>query len=136
MKKLVFGLILLMPGLSAHAESTSIEAAATAAAAFLALVDERQYAKSYSTASTVLRGEVSQENWVTHVSSLRNPLGQVEERTISSSEFHESLPDAPPGEYVIITFDSSYENNKFAAEVVAVVKESDGAWRVVGYYFG
>ncbi len=136
MKALVFGLTLLIYGLSAQADSTSIDAATVAAADFLALVDERQYAKLYLTASTVLREEVSQEDWVTHVSGLRDPLGQVHERTISSSEFHESLPEAPPGEYVIITYDSSYENNKFAAEVVAVAKGSDGAWRVVGYYFG
>jgi hypothetical protein len=49
--------------------------------------------------------------------------------------FHESLPDAPPGEYVIFTYESSFENNKFVAEVVAVAKGSDGVWRVVGYYF-
>ncbi len=136
MKELVFGLILLMFGLSAHADSAAMDAATVAAANFLALVDERQYAKSYSTASTVLREEVSQEDWVTHVSSLRDPLGQVKERTISSSEFHESLPEAPPGEYVIIIYDSTYENNESAAEVVAVVKGDDGVWRVVGYYFG
>ena len=136
MKKLVLGLILLMYGGPGHADSTSIETATAAAADFLALVDERQYAKSYSTASTILREEVSQEDWVTHVTSLRDPLGQVNERSISSSEFHESLPEAPAGEYVIITYDSSYENNKFAAEVVAVAKGNDGVWRVVGYYFG
>ena len=136
MKKLVLGLILLMFGLTACADSTSADDAAAAAADFLALVDERQYDKSYSTASMVLREEVSQEDWVTHVSGLREPLGQVNERTISSSEFHESLPDAPPGEYVIITYDSTYENDESAAEVVAVTKGSDGAWRVVGYYFG
>jgi len=103
MKKLVLGLVLLIYGLSAHAGSTSIDAATAAAADFLALVDERQYAKSYSTASTVLREEVPQEDWEAHVSGFRAPLGQVIKRTISSSEFHEALPEAPAGEYVIIT---------------------------------
>ena len=135
MKKVVIGLVFLVFGLSAQANSASIDDARIAAIEFLALVDEREYDKSYSTASSVLRQEVSKEDWVAHVSNLRNPLGQLNQRLENLSVIHDSLPDAPPGEYVIFTYDSSLENNKFAAEVVAVVKESDGVWRVVGYYF-
>jgi hypothetical protein len=109
---------------------------AIAAIEFLALVDECEYEKSYLEASSVLREEVSQEEWVTYVRNLRDPLGQLNQRTLSSSDFHDSLPEAPPGRYVIFTYHSSFENNKFAAEVIAVAEGSDGAWRVVGYYFG
>ncbi|MDJ0938273.1 MAG: DUF4019 domain-containing protein [Woeseiaceae bacterium] len=114
----------------------SIDSAKAAAAGFLSLVDEREYDKSYSEASAVLRDEVSQEDWGAHLRDLRDPLGKLHKRSQSSSEYHESLPDAPPGEYVIFTFDSAYENNQHAAEVVAVAKGSDGVWRVIGYYFG
>ncbi len=134
--KVLYVLFLLASGLSAHADSVSIDDAGVAATEFLALVDKREYDKSYSTASQVLRDEVSKEEWMAHVGNLRGPLGQLNQRTVNSSEFHESLPEAPPGEYVIFTFDSSFENNKSAAEVVAVTKGSDGVWRVVGYYFG
>ena len=99
-------------------------------------MDEREYGESYAEASTVLREQVSKEEWVAHVSGRRDPLGKLDERSEGSSEYHESLPDAPPGEYVIFTFDSAYENNQHTAEVVAVAKGSDGVWRVVGYYFG
>ena len=135
MKQVMPGLVLLMFGLSAQANAASIDDARIAAIEFLALVDEGEYDRSYSTASSVLRDEVSQEDWVAHVSNLRNPLGQLDQRTENLSVIHESLPDAPPGEYVIFTYDSSFEGNKSAAEVVAVTKESDGVWRVVGYYF-
>ena len=135
MKKVVFGLVFLVFGLSAQANAAAIDDARIAAIEFLALVDEREYVKSYSTASPVLREEVSEENWVAHVSNLRTPLGPLDQRLENLSEFHESLPDAPPGEYVIFTYDSAFENIKFATEVVAVAKGSDGVWRVVGYYF-
>ena len=136
MIKLVFGVVSLSFCLSAAAESASIDDAGVAAVEFLALVDEREYGKSYSTASSVLREEVSQEDWVDHVTNLRDALGVLSKRTVTSPEFHESLPEAPPGEYVIFTYDSSFENNKFVSEVVAVVKGGDGIWRVVGYYLG
>ena len=135
MRKVVLGLFVLVFCLSAQANSSRIDDARVAAIEFLALVDEREYDKSYSAASSVMRDEVSQEDWVAHVSNLRNPLGRLDRRTESLSVFHESLPDAPPGEYVIFNYDSSFQNNKYATEVVAVAKGSDGVWRVVGYYF-
>ena len=135
MKKAIWALVISAFGLSAHADSPSLDDAAIAAIEFLALVDEHEYDKSYSTASSVLREEVSLEDWVNHVSNLRHPLGRLNQRTRNSSEFHESLPEAPPGEYVIFTYDSSFENNNFATEVVAFGKGSDGVWWVVGYYF-
>lgn len=135
MKRLALVFVLLTFCLSANADSASIDAAASAATDWLALVDEREYTKSYSAASFVMRAEVSQDDWLSHVRSLRKHLGQLNERTLNSSEFHQSLPDAPPGKYVLFTFDSLFENNKYFAEIVAVVKDSDGVWRVVGYYF-
>ena len=135
MNKVLPGVVFLACALAAQANSTAIDDARIAAVGFVALVDEREYEKSYATASSVMRKEVSQEDWVVHLSSLREPLGQLDKRTEDLSVFHESLPDAPPGEYVIFTFDSSFENNNSATEVVAVATESDGVWRVVGYYF-
>ena len=135
MKKALFGLLFLVFSLSSQADPASIDDARVASTKFLALVDEREYDKSYATASSVLRQEVSQEDWVAHVSNSRAPLGKLNQRTESLSEFHESLPDAPPGGYVIFTYDSSFENIKYATEIVAVAKGADGMWRVVGYYF-
>jgi hypothetical protein len=135
MKNVVLGFVFLVFGLSAQAGSSHIDDARVSAIEFLALVDGREYDKSYLTASSVMRDEVSQEDWVAHVSNLRNPLGQLDQRTENLSVFHESLPDAPPGEYVIFNYESSFQNNKYATEVVAVAKGNDGVWRVVGYYF-
>ena len=135
MKKVMLALVLLVCALAAHAEPASNEDAQDAVLAFLSLVDQRQYDKSYLAASAVLRKEVSQQDWVAHISNLRAPLGPLVERTFSASEPQESLPEAPPGEYIIFTFDSSFENNKYITEVVAGAKGSDGVWRIIGYYF-
>lgn len=136
MKNTALSLVLLALGLSAHADTAPVDAAEAAALEFLALVDEHRYEESYKTASTVLRNEVAQEEWAAHIRNIREPFGQLNQRTVVSSDVYDSLPDAPPGKYVIFTFDSSFENNSSAAEVVGVVKENDGSWRVVGYYFG
>ena len=136
MIKTMTSVLLLMIVLSVQAGPAGTEAAEAAAIRFLELVDKGEYDRSYSTASAVLREEVTGKEWSGHLSSLRDPLGPLQRRALDSSEFHESLPDAPAGEYVIFVFDSSFQNSKNASELVALTKGSDGVWRVVGYYFG
>ena len=40
----------------------------------------------------------------------------------------------PKGEYVILQFESSFENKKFAVETVTPMIEKNGEWKVSGYY--
>ena len=136
MKKLVLLVALVTSGLTACADREPIAAAEAAANEWLAMLDDREYDGVYAAASEILRDEVTREDWVSHVSNMRDPLGSLNHRNISSSEYHESLPEAPPGQYVIFTYESSFENDASAAEVLALAKGSDGEWRVVGYYFG
>lgn len=45
-----------------------------------------------------------------------------------------SLPGAPDGKYVVIQYDTSFENKKAAVETVTPMLDKDGKWRVSGYY--
>jgi ribosomal protein S17E len=38
------------------------------------------------------------------------------------------------GVYVVIEFESSFENKKSAVETVTPMMDKDGKWRVSGYY--
>jgi hypothetical protein len=42
--------------------------------------------------------------------AVRKPLGKVISREVKSKSHHTSLPGAPDGEYVVIQFDTSFEN--------------------------
>jgi len=59
-------------------------------------------------------------------SSSRGPSSRPRRRPL--------LPGAPDGEYVVFQFDTSFERKGTAVETVTVSKETDGAWRVSGYY--
>jgi len=118
----------------AFANSDSIKAAETAAFLFLGLVDDLNYQETYEEASSQLRTEVSLAEWIANLTNYRGPLGSLKSRNADSTDFHESLPDAADGEYVIFTFASSFENRNSAYEIVAVSKESDSSWRIIGYY--
>jgi len=134
-KKAILGVFFLALSLVANADLDASSAASAASAEWLELVDSHKYQESWSEASSLLRGAVSQTDWVKNLESIRGPLGVVESRNSDTSEFREELDGIPDGKYFIFTFRSAFENRSFAYEVVAVAKESDNSWRVVGYYF-
>jgi hypothetical protein len=53
---------------------------------------------------------------------------------VQTKTYKTSLPGAPDGEYVIIQFETSFENKKIAIETVTPMMDKDGNWRVSGYY--
>ena len=68
------------------------------------------------------------------MSAARKPLEELVSREVASAEFHLTLPGAPDGEYVVLTFNSSFGKKAVAVETVTMMKEADGAWRVSGYF--
>ena len=71
----------------------------------------------------------------------RSPSRDTE--SLSARSFRENgqdqdlLDDAagrPDGEYVVILYDTSFENKKSAVETVTQMIDKDGNWHVAGYY--
>jgi hypothetical protein len=116
------------------AEETSVKAAEAAATRWLALVDAADYAASWSQASSVFRKQVTEQVWRAAVSSARGSFGKRLARKLSSSRYTTSLPGAPDGDYVIIRYTTSFEKKKEAIETVTPMKDTDGVWRVSGYF--
>jgi hypothetical protein len=77
---------------------------------------------------------IALEQWQQSLESVRKPLGQNLSREVKSKEYTTSLPGAPDGEYVVIQFKSSFTNKKSAIETVTPMRDSNGIWRVSGYY--
>ena len=53
---------------------------------------------------------------------------------MKTSIYKSVLQGAPDGEYVIITFETEFENKKSAIETVTPMMDKDGKWRVSGYF--
>jgi Protein of unknown function (DUF4019) len=131
----VFALLVLVGASPQSTATDTSEATAEAAALkWLRLVDGGDYAKSWTTAATLLKNSVTQAQFTLGVAAARKPLGAVKSRSISSATFTKSLPNAPAGEYVVIQFTTNFEHVVNATETVTPMKEPDGEWRVSGYY--
>ena len=98
------------------------------------LVDAGDYEESWREAAALFRGAVSEEDWKKAIVGARQPLGKRLSRKVKSRTFQESLPGAPDGKYVVLEFDTSFENKKTAVETVTPMQDPDGAFRVSGYF--
>jgi len=121
-------------GCSSWSDSDSKAAALAAANAWLPLVDSENYTGSWENSAKLFQAAVSKEQWVQAMEGARKPLGKNISRKLKSKEYHTSMPGAPDGEYVVIKFTASFENKKNAIETVTPMLDTDGMWRVSGYY--
>ena len=112
----------------------TVASAIEAAKSWLQLADEGAYSQSWSQAAEYFRKNVSEEQWSKAIEPVRKPLGKVLSRKVINSTYTTSLPGAPDGQYVVIQFETSFENKRNAVETVTPMMEPDGQWRVSGYY--
>jgi len=110
------------------------ELAQKSAEAWLALTDSGKYAESWNEAAAAFKGAVTKEQWIEALKKARAPLAALQSRKLKSSTYAKNLAGAPAGEYVIIQFDTSFENKASAVETVTPMWDKDGKWRVSGYY--
>jgi Protein of unknown function (DUF4019) len=110
------------------------EAAQKAAESWLALIDGEKFAASWEQASTAFKGAVSADQWAAAVSKARGPYGAFKSRAVKSRQFTTSLPGAPDGKYVVVTFETAFEKKAAAVETVMMMLDSDSAWRVAGSF--
>ncbi len=126
---------LILVGVSASADdSAAIAQAQVAAKSWLALTDSAKYGQSWDAAASLFKGAVTKADWEKAIRAVRAPLGAVKARKVKSATFTRTLPGAPDGEYVVIQFESQFENKAAAIETVTPMHDKDGAWRVSGYF--
>ena len=120
--------------LCAHAEDSPEKRAQMAAETWLGQVDVGNDAASWRAASPYLQGAVTESAWAESLHGVRTPLGKVLSRTLKSARHTKAVPGAPDGHYVVMQFDTSFENKQAAVETVTFMQEKDGKWKAAGYY--
>jgi hypothetical protein len=131
--------IALGRGLPAHAQTpdaagAAVTAAQVAARSWLSLIDQSRYGESWDSAASFFRTAVTKAAWEDAVQKARSPLEPVGARKLLGASFQTKLPNAPPGEYVVLQYQTKAGGEKTVVETVTPMKEKDGSWRVSGYY--
>ncbi len=101
---------------------------------WLAIVDAVDFEESWSQASMTFQSAVTQQSWVEQVRAARGPLGALEHRTQTRATTQTNPPGAPDGDYIIVIYDSSFENKAEAVETHSLQLEEAGVWRTAGHF--
>ena len=101
---------------------------------WLTVADAGKYAESWDAAASMFQSAITRPGWEKAMNEARKPLGAVKSRKLQSATFAASLPQAPPGEYVIVQYDTVFEGTPGAVETVTAVREKDGSWKAAGYF--
>ncbi len=131
---LLWIMTVLSTGLCMADDAAKEKSALDAAEKWLVLVDRGSYGESWAEAADYLQIAIPQKQWEQALQSVRKPIGKRISRKVIGKNFSTSLPGAPDGEYVVIQYETSFENKKSAVETVTPMLDKDGAWRVAGYF--
>ena len=126
--------VLLVSVSVTKADSKKENAAISEALKWLTEIDEGKYGASWNDAAEYFKNAVKKEQWVHSLESVRKPLGNLISRELNNAVYKTSLLGVPDGQYVVIQFQTSFENKQSAIETVTPMLDKDGTWRVSGYY--
>ena len=110
------------------------EAAERAAIDWLGMTDRGDATASWESAASLFRRAVSADRWRDSLAAAREPLGAVVSRRLETARAVTELPGAPDGEYVVLQFSTVFEHKRSATETVTPMRDTDGEWRVSGYF--
>ena len=136
MKKLVVLFMVICIGLFASEGPTQqdVKIAQHAAQGWLHLIDTGEIEESWNEAAGIFKEKVTLGQWEKSITEHRTKLGKVIVRELMGGRFTNGLKGFPAGKYVVIRFDTDFENKKEAIETVIQQMDDQNNWKAVGYY--
>jgi len=129
---------LIIPGTGftheSHDHAGQKERGIICAKAWLKLVDSKKYRSSWGSAAQIFKSVLSADQWEKTVTAVREPLGVVRHRYLFHDKMTTALPGQPDGHYLILKYASAFANKAKAIETITLMEDSDGNFRVAGYF--
>jgi len=114
--------------------AATVAAAEQAAQAWLAIVDKGDIAKSWDEGAVAFQLAVTQEKWEQAVQSARGPFEPFGARRRIMARYTTEPPNAPPGKYVLLQYNTNVSGGRHVVETVVPVLDGKRGWRVSGYW--
>lgn len=106
---------------------------ANVAAQWLKLLDDGRYNDSWDYASQIFQFTIKKDEWNKAQQKLRAPFGRLISRQLVQQSPAKDPKGLPKGNYMVLGYQSSFSNRPQVRELVTMVIESDGKWRVLTY---
>jgi len=125
-------LLVLVP-FHSFAEEQPDVAAIVAAEDFLKCLDHGDFTAAWEQVSTVNRSYASPPEWYSKILAVRPLLGDVTKRSLEKLSRHASWVGLPDGDYLRISFTTTFQRKKDSLETVVLVREQ-GKWVTSSYH--
>ena len=114
-------------------ENDAVNAAVIAAENWLELVDGRNITGSWGATAEIFKKGGNLAQWQSALEEGSKVYGKLVSRQLREALYKSKLPGGGRGHFVVIQYDSVYENREKVLETITPMLEKDGHWRVAGY---
>lgn len=128
------------PGVTPQPENTSQSEWAAwmieggrAAQDYVQLLDQGRYADSWTKGAKIFQNTITQTEWKTALNLARSRLGRVTARTLKDQKPAWNPAGLPPGPYMVVEYNTSFEKAPGSGELLTLMRENDGKWKVLTY---
>lgn len=126
--------LMLTAASPAFAQDPRASLAQKTARDWLALADRLDAPGSHRAAGKKFRDAITVDRWRRSLDTARVPIGKVTQRTLIGTSFQRNVPGVPVGDYALLQYRTSFEKKPESRESLTLERESDGQWRVIGYF--
>jgi len=125
--------LLLLSLLMGCAQAVDVTPAMQQAAdQYLTLLDRGEYAQVWQQAAHIFQAGVGPTDWQARMQAVHKVLGKAQSRALRSAVLKTDPANSPPGEYLMMTFDSAFTDGAKVETLVLYAQQ--GNWRMAGYF--
>ena len=118
----------------AHAEQQKMLAdSAKASEEWVKYIDNGNYEESWDHAAMTFQLKIPKKSWVTILDATRKPYGSVTSRKILEQRPAVDPQGLPKGNYMVIFYSTSFASKADSNELVTLVQNDEGQWKVLTY---
>ena len=111
----------------------SITTAQKVAEAWMLLWDSGNRTECYKALGEFAKRTIDEKAWATFWATERKPLGKLKWRKIIHTSLIKSIKNLPDHSGAIVSYQSSFEDQKDLFETLYLILEKDGSWRILVY---
>ena len=98
----------------------------------LTLLDQDNYLGAWESSASIFREAVSSDAWTIQMEIVRRKFGKANTRRRTGAIAQKDPSNHPPGEYIMLNFDTGFEKDD-ATETLVLFKE-ENEWKLAGYF--
>lgn len=96
-------------------------------------IDKGQYGDSWSNADQLFQHTITKSNWEKALSDNRTKLGKLKSRSLKRQVPAWDPKGLPKGVYMVVEYNTSFENAPNSGETLTLRRGTDDKWRVLTY---